>query len=152
MSAGLTEGTALMEGVGRFEAGQARAGLFRANEEIAGRQAQSEAQAGAYNEEIVRMKGAATEGQQVAQIGGSGLQQKGTPAQVVAGTRMINEMDAIQTRNNALRRAWGFQVQGASDRVQAGMAERAGAFGGAGSLLSGSAQAWKQYDATGSWF
>jgi len=152
MSAGLTAGSTLMEGVGRFEAGEMRSRLFDANAAIAARQAQSEMETGAYNESMVRMKGAALEGQQVAQIGGGNLQQKGTPAQVVAGTRMINEMDALQTRNNALRRAWGFQVQQASDLVQGRMAQRAGEFGGAGTLLSGGAQAWRQYNATGEFF
>jgi hypothetical protein len=129
-----------------------RSRLFDANAAIADRQAQSEAQAGAYNEEMVRMKGAAVEGQQVAAIGASGLQQGGTEAKVVASTRMINEMDALTVRNNALRRAWGFEVQGASDRVQAGMERSAGFFGGVGTVIGGGAQAYSQYRQTGEWF
>jgi len=152
MSAGLTEGATLLSGVSRYEAGATRSRLFDANAAIADRQAQSEAQAGAYNEELVRMKGAAIEGQQVAQIGAGNLQQRGTPAQVVASSRMINEMDAIQVRNNALRRAWGFEVQGASDRVQAGMSRAAGFFGGVGTVIGGSAEAVKQSEAAGGWW
>jgi hypothetical protein len=152
MSAGLTAGETLLSGVSRYEAGETRSKLFGANAEIARRQAQSEAEAGAYNEEMVRMKGAAIEGQQVAQIGAGNLQQKGTPSQVVAGTRMINEMDALQVRNNALRRAWGFEVQGASDAVQGAMASRAGVFGGLGTVIGGGAQAERQYQETGAWF
>lgn len=152
MSAGLTESNALMSGVARYESGQQRAQLFDANKQIAERQAQSEAEAGAFNEETVRMKGAALTGQQEAQIGASGLQSKGTPAAVVAGTRMITELNALQTRNNALRRAWGFRVQGASDVVQAEMAQRAGIQGGLGSILSGSSEAARAYQQTGSFF
>jgi hypothetical protein len=152
MSAGLTAGAELFSGVSRYEAGATRARLFDANAAIADRQAQSEAQAGAYNEELVRMKGEAVEGQQVAQIGASGLQQKGTPTAVVAGTRMVNEMDALQVRNNALRRAWGFEVQGASDRTQAQMSREAGFFGGVGTVIGGGAQAYGQYRQTDSWF
>jgi hypothetical protein len=65
---------------------------------------------------------------------------------------MISEMNALQTRNNALRRAWGFQVQGASDTFQSKQAASAGDFSGAGSILSGGAKAYDQYEATGRWF
>lgn len=152
MSAGLTAAAGLEKGVAFFEAGQTRSRLLQANEQIASEQAQSEARAGAYNESAVRMRGAAVEGQQIAQIGASGLQQGGTPSQVVAGTRMVNEMDALQTRNNALRRAWGFQVQGVSDAFQAGQASRAAVSESFGSILSGGAKAYEEYNKSGSLF
>lgn len=152
MSAGLTAGAGLMQGVGQYEAGQSRSQLYRTNASIAGQQAQSEAQAGATNEEMQRMKGAALTGQQVAAIGGSNLQQAGTSAQVVADTSMISEMNALQTRNNALRKAWGFQVQEASDTFQSKEASTAGDFSAAGSILTGGAKAAAQYNSTGSFF
>jgi hypothetical protein len=141
-----------MQGVGQYEAGQTRSQLYRTNAAIAGQQAQSEAEAGSVNETAERMKGTALTGQQVAQIGGSNLQQGGTPAQVVAGTAMVSEMNALQTRNNALRKAWGFQVQQASDQFQSKEASKAGDFSGAGSILTGGAKAYGQYQSTGSWF
>jgi len=141
-----------MQGVGQYEAGQTRSQLFRANAGIAVQQAQSEAQAGATNEEAARLRSTALTGQQVAAIGGSNLQQTGTPAQVVASSAEIGEMNALQTRNNALRRAWGFSVQSASDSFQAKQASSAGDFSGAGSILTGGAKALKEYNATGSWF
>lgn len=152
MSAGLTAAAGLEKGVAQYEAGETRAKLLRANQDIANEQAQSEAAAGAYNESLVRMRGAAVEGQQVAQIGANNLQQGGTPSQVVAGTRMVNEMDALQTRNNALRRAWGFQVQGASDAFQATQAARAGVGEAFGSILSGGAKSYEEYNKAGSFF
>lgn len=152
MAGGLSLAAGFLQGVGEYEAGQARSQLYRANAGIAAQQARSEAQAGAYNESAIRMKGAALTGQQVAQIGANNLQQTGTPAQVVASTAMVNEMDALQTRNNALRRAWGFQVQEVSDTFQAKQAATAGAFSAAGSILSGGAKATQQYNETGSWF
>lgn len=152
MSAGLTAGAGLMKGVGEYEAGQTRATLLRANEGIATAQYQSEAATGAFNEEATRMRGAALEGQQVAQIGAGNLQQRGTPAQVVASTAEVNEMNALQTRNNALRRAWGFEVQGVSDAFQSDMARRAGIGAGAGSILGAGGAAYKQEQQTGTWF
>lgn len=142
----------LGEGVSAYETGRTRSLLYRSNTAIATEQARSEEQAGAYNESMVRLRGAALQGQQVAQIGANNLQQAGTPAQVVASSAMVNEMDALQTRNNALRRAWGFEVQGVSDAFQSGQAARAGDFTAAGSILTGGAKAFKEYNDTGSWF
>lgn len=152
MSAGLTASSSLLGAVSKYEAGEERSRLFGANQEVANRQAQSEQEAGAYNEQVVRMRGQALEGQQIASIGANNLQQGGTPAQVVAGSRMVNEMDALMTRNNALRRAWGFQVQGFSDALQSSFAQRSAESGAADSILSGGAKAYGEYEATGRWF
>lgn len=141
-----------MGGVGNYEAGKTRSLLFRANASIAAQQARSELEAGAYNESMVRMRGAALQGQQVAQIGASNLQQAGTPSQVVASTAMVNEMDALQTRNNSLRKAWGFEVQQVSDNFQSKQAATAGVTEGIGSILNGGAKAYEQYSQTGSFF
>jgi len=152
MSAGLTGAGALMGGVAQYEAGQERSSLFRANAGIAMQQAQSEAAAGAANEESVRMHGAALTGQQTANIGANQLQQGGTPSQVIAGTAAVSEMDALRTRNNALRRAWGFQVQGASDVAQEGFVKSAGDYNAVGSILGGGAKAYGQSQAAGGWW
>lgn len=141
-----------MQGVASYEAGQTRSKLYQANAQIAGEQAQSEEEAGAQNEERVRMAGAATTGRQVAAIGANNLTQGGTNAQVVAGTAEVNEMDALTTRNNALRRAWGFRVQEASDTFQSDQAASASYMSGAGSILAGGAKALHEYNDTGTWF
>ena len=125
--------------------------LYRANAGIAAAQYQSEAAAGAYNESQVRRRGEALEGQQVAQIGANNLQQSGTPSQVVASTRAVNEMDALQTRNNALRRAFGFQVQQVSDLKQAQIAKTSGDFNAIGSILGGGSRAYDESIKAGGW-
>ena len=71
---------------------------------------------------------------------------------VLTWDSMINEMNALTTRNNALRRAWGFEVAGVSDAFQSDMARRAGIGAGVGSILGASGAAYKQEAATGSWF
>lgn len=152
MSAGLTESNALLAGVSRYEAGQERSRLFGANAEVARRQAESEAEAGAYNASIIRMRGAARVGQIETAFGANNLQQKGTPSAVAASAAGLSELDALTTQNNALRRAWGFEVQGASDVVQERMSQEAGIEGGIGSILSGGAEGYTQYTKTGSWF
>jgi hypothetical protein len=139
-------------GVSQYESGQEKSSLYRANAGIALQQAQSEEAAGSFNESQVLRRGAAMTGQQVANIGANNLQQRGTPAQVVASTAEVNEMDALQTRNNALRRAWGFQVQAASDQKQEAFASTSADLNAVGSILGGGAKAYTQSQAAGGWF
>lgn len=152
MSAGLTAGSALLGGVSQYETGQEKSRLEIANAGIASRQAQSEEAAGSANETTVRMRGEQVKGQQVAAIGANNLQQSGTPAQVVASTAAINELDALTTRNNAARRAWGFRVQESSDLQQASFAKSAGTDNAIGSILGGGAKAYTQSQSAGGWF
>jgi hypothetical protein len=141
-----------MDAAADYETGKTRSLLFRANASTAAQQAQSEREAGAYGEQMVRMRGASLQGQQIAQIGASNLQQAGSPSQVVASSAMVNEMDALQTRNNAMRKAWGFEVQAQSDTFQAKQARRGGIMSGVGSILSGGAKAYDQYNTTQTFF
>lgn len=151
MSASLTEASSLYGGVAQFEAGEQRSNLLRANQGIALAQERSEVEAGNYNAGSILRKGAAIEGQQIANIGANNLQGGGTPAQVVKSTAEVNEMDALMTRNNALRRAWGFGVQGQSDAEQAGFARSAGTGNAIGAILGGSAKAYTESNAAGTW-
>jgi hypothetical protein len=152
VSAGLTAAGSLYGGVAQYEAGQERRTLFGANADIASRQAISEEAAGAFNESMVRRRGEQVQGQQIANIGANNLTQGGTNAQVVASTAATNELDALTTRNNSLRKAWGFKVQEASDEQQAGFAQSAGIGSGLGSILTGGARAYTESNAAGSWF
>jgi hypothetical protein len=152
MSVGLTAESSLLGAVTRYAAGDERASLLNANADIASRQAASEYAAGSYNENAIRMRGKAVEGQQVANIGANNLQQTGTPSAVVASTAAINEMDALQTRNNAARRAWGFEVQGMSDKLQASFARAAGTGGAFESILGGGAKMATELNNGGTWF
>ena len=63
----------------------------------------------------------------------------------VADTARASELDALQQQNNALRRSWGFEVQGASDRFQAPLAEQGGILSGLGTLAN---TAGKYYNST----
>lgn len=116
-------------------AGNAKDALERQNENIAGQQARSEMESGAYNASLARKKGAAVTGAQVAAIGANNLQMKGTPTDVVASTAAAQEANVLAIQNNALRRAWGFEVQGASDRYQGQLAKRGGMLSGIGDLI-----------------
>lgn len=126
-----------MKAAGDYNAGQAKGRLNDMNARIADEQAKSEMATGSYNADIVRRKGAKIMGQQVAAIGANNLQQTGTNATVVAETARTTETDALMTQNNSLRRAWGFQVQGASDRYQGQLDRSAGVMSGIGDIVGG---------------
>lgn len=119
-----------------FAAGNTKDALERANASIADQQAKSEMAAGAYNTNLARQKGAQIQGAQIASIGANNLQQGGTPATVVADTARAQEANALQIQNNALRRAWGFEVQGESDTIQGQLAKQGGILSGIGDITS----------------
>jgi hypothetical protein len=123
-------------GASKVASGETEANLERANAGIADQQAKSEMSAAGYNANLVRLRGGKALGQIVSGSGANNLQQGGTVQRNVEDTARATELGAITTSNNALRRAWGFEVQGASDRTQAGLDEGAGLLSGLGSFTS----------------
>ena len=117
-------------------AGNEKDALERANASIADQQAKSEMASGGYNTNLARQKAAQIQGTQIAAIGANNLQQSGTPSLVVADTAKAQEANALQIQNNALRRAWGFDVQGASDTLQGELAKQGGILSGIGDITS----------------
>lgn len=142
---GFSAGETAFKAGSQIASGNERDKLELANAGIADQQAKSEMAAGAYNTNNVRLKGKQIMGQQIAAIGANNLQQRGTPSQVVASSAQANERDALMTQNNALRRAWGFEVQGESDRIQGNLAQRGGMLSGIGSLIEGGGSMYKNY-------
>lgn len=135
MAAGAQLAGGVVQGISQYESGKTRSELLDTNAEIADAQARSEEEAGAYNANLIRQRGARQMGAQVSAIGANNLQQGGTNQTIVADTARANELDALTTQNNALRRAWGFDVQEESDRFQSGLAEQGGILSGVGSLV-----------------
>ena len=88
---------------------------------LANRQAMDAVSRGNYEAGLHRMKGTLTIGAQRAAAGASGVDSSsGTAAEVFADTRVMSELDALTTQNNALREAWGYKVQ-SSQALEAGL-------------------------------
>jgi hypothetical protein len=138
-------GTGLKAG-GQIAAGDTRDALERANASIADQQAKSELNAGNYNANLMRRKAAMIQGTQIASTGANNLQQRGTPAAVISSTAQTQELNVLTTLNNSMRKAWGFEVQGASDTFQGEQAKTGGILSGIGSLASGGASAYNTYN------
>lgn len=129
--------------------GNTKDALEKANAGIADQQAKSEMESGGYNANLSRQKAAQIQGNQVAAIGQNNLQQRGTPATVVADTARAQEANTLQIQNNALRRAWGFEVQGTSDTFQGNLAKQGGILSGIGDLASTGGKLYKDMSADG---
>ena len=127
---------ALLNSGAQYASGQASRSLMYMNAGLAGEQAKSEASAGAYNEGQIRKKYAAVEGAQVNAIGANNLQVSGSALRMLTDTAKAGEMDALQTRNNALRKAFGYQVQAVGDRFQGDMDARIGTMRAVGTALN----------------
>jgi hypothetical protein len=146
-SEGLSAAGTLGKAGSQVAAGMTKNKLEQANASIADQQAKSEIEAGGYNANLIRQKGAQRTGAQIANIGANNLQQGGTNAQVVAGGAAATERDALMTQNNSMRKAWGFEVQGVSDRFQGKEAVQGGILSGVGSLITGAGTLYKMRSA-----
>jgi hypothetical protein len=138
-----------------------QADVARVNQTIAGYQADSALEAGAKKEQQQRLQAASLKGTQRAVMAARGLDLgEGSPLDILTGTDILGEQDALTIRTNAAREAWGYRTQGASYGATAGMYDATAnnttaAYGVASSLLSGAGQvadAWyryKRYDKLG---
>jgi hypothetical protein len=106
-------------------------------------------QRGAIAAGVERMKESQAEGSARAAMGGSGIDlQSGSSLDVLADSRMMNELDAQTVANNAAREAWGYKTAAVNDRAQAELSRMSGRYGAAATLIGGAAQAtsmWSGY-------
>jgi len=69
----------------------------------------------------------------------------GTPLTLTGQTAEFGELDSLRIINNANRTAWGYNTQAGIDQYQGSRAQTAGYISGAGTLISGSANAYGSY-------
>lgn len=98
---------------------------------------------------IQRMKGSQLEASARAEAGATGIDlQSGSTLDVLADSRMMNELDALTIKNNAAREAWGYKTTAVQNRAQAELTRMGGRYGAAATLIGGAAQAtnmWAGY-------
>lgn len=121
-----------------------QAGVAQMNAQIAQQNAQFEQQKGEAEAQQAGMKGRYQLGMTKAIQGASGIDvNRGSTVNVQRSESEITNMNEATIRNNAARKAWGFEVEGANDQAQAALdrmkastSKTAGEFGAASSLLS----------------
>jgi hypothetical protein len=125
----------------QYQAGQSEAKVADANARLADRNASDVRQLGAAQAGQLREKGAQVEGEQKVALASSGVDvSSGSAANLFATTASTAEVDALTARNNAAKRAWGFDVEAATDRARASLARRKSFLGPLGSILGSAGQ------------
>ncbi len=93
----------------------------RQRQEIAQRQAADATQRGQVAEQRQRDLTAQRIGTQQAQLAAQGTTFEGSPTDILGDTKRAGEFDALTVRSNAVREAYGYQVQGAGFGAEASM-------------------------------
>lgn len=127
------------------------------NATIATQQANWEAESGEQQVAAKELENRAKVGSIEANQGASGVEVgTGSNADVVTSTKEIGALDAMTIRSNAVKRAYGYQVENTSDRAQAELdrmaasdATKAGKIGAISTLLGGVAQGSQYSDLMG---
>ena len=123
------------------------------NAAIAQRNAVMDIQAGEVQATNAGLKGRAQVGQERAQLGAGGIDPNtGSAASAISGTEALTGLNAMTSRSNAAKAAYGQQVQATSDTAQSGLLSaessqyaEAAPIGAAGTLLSGVSTAGSNY-------
>jgi hypothetical protein len=144
----------LISAFGALSGGQAQskqlqyqAGIANLNKQIALQNADYALQEGETQSQQYGMSARAKMGAIRAGIGASGIDiGSGSKAQVQDSAQIVAGIDMAQIRNNAARKAYGFDVEATQDAAQAGLyssaaadASTAGGIKALGSLVSGTA-------------
>jgi len=96
------------------------------NAQIAEWQAAQAETAGAQQEQNARLRGAQVAGGQRAEMAANGIDLgSGSATDVLASTKLVNEIDALTIRDNATRTAWGYRTQGTNFTNDANMSASA---------------------------
>lgn len=127
------------------QAGKYEAEVAEQNAKIAGIQAEQARQTGNIEEERQRMRVRQMIGQQRAAFAANNVEVSGSALDVLGDTAGFGFADATQIRSNALREAWGFNVQQQNEVGRARAARIGGRNAAIGTLLTTGAQA------TGMW-
>ena len=108
------------QAVGAYDSTAARRNMLGMDAQIAQWQSSQALASGQVQEEDSRLQSGQLFGRQRAQLAANGVQLgSGSALDLLAGTKVIGNMDATTIHNNALRAAWGYQTQSTIDRYAA---------------------------------
>jgi hypothetical protein len=135
---GTTLGAAGISAYSQYSAGQAQQKIAENNAMMAGWQQQDAMRQGAESAAAARAEGARVVGAASAAVAANGIDSSsGSMANLFAASYSNAELDAVSEKNNAARRAWGFDTEAQNDRAQGAQAAYQGKMGSYGSILGG---------------
>ena len=127
---------------GAYQQNQYQAQVAANNAQIAQNNAKAALAAGAVEEQNQRLLTEQRIGKVRANAGAAGVDPNfGSPLDLQSDTAKLGELDALTIRNNAARRAYGYQVEGLNQSAQASLYNSASY----GSLLSGATSVGSKY-------
>ena len=130
----------------QYQQGQFQEKVGERNAQVQDAKAQEAVRIGSIAEERQRTITRQTMGAQRAAMATTGLEvDSGSFGDILADTAKFGELDAQTVRTNALKEAWGLQIDATNSRLQGSMAGKAGKMNAAGTLLSGASQAFGMY-------
>ena len=149
-----------LAGYGQYQQGQSAKAQAGYNAQVAENDAkvkdwaaEDAVQRGQIAEDAKRREVRQVKGAQRAAMGAGGDLTDQSSVNVLQDTAQFGELDALTIRSNAAREAWGIKAgavndraQAVSDRFQGRAAGRAGNMAAGGTLLSGAAKAYGQFN------
>jgi hypothetical protein len=148
-AAGLSGFSAYTQASAARQANVYQAQVDQNNALIAGYQGSAAVRQGGQQAQLSMLQSAQVYGQQRADLAANGVDlSSGSALDQLASTRFLNQQDVNAIQSNAARAAWGYQVQGQSDQINAALSSwqarnnnpaGIGALSGGGSLLSSAA-------------
>jgi len=134
-STGLTAGGTLLSAFGALQSGRSQSEMFQyqsgiatLNQKIALQNRDYALATGETEAQRYGMGAAQRLGKIRAAQGASGVDvNSGSPSQVQDSQQKVTDIDLAQIRNNAARRAYGFEIEASQDAAQSGLYARAGA-------------------------
>lgn len=132
---------AVTAGVGTYMAGQAQQQASEYNAKLADREAQQRQQEAAASIRRMRANHERIIARQRVSTAAAGLEEEGSPLEIMSYNAQALEMEAIDTANAAQFQAASLRDQASLLRFSGRNAATAGAIGGAGSLLGGTSSA-----------
>lgn len=138
--------SAAISGYSQYQAGQSQKKAGEYNAEMQRRQAQDALQRGAIEGAAKQDRARKIASQQAEGMAMSGVSiDTGTPLALLTETAGLGELDALRSRNNAQREAWGLNTSAELDEYHGKMAGRAGTLNAAGTFLGGASDAYFGY-------
>ena len=135
-----------MSAYGAYQQGQYQGGVARNNAVIQEQNATWTKQQGIAEEANQRQKTAQMAGGIQAEMAGHGVDtENGTPLRLQGDVANLGETDAITIRNNAMRKAWGFDVAASGNTAQAAQDTTAGNLDAFTSLIGGASSISRNY-------
>jgi hypothetical protein len=122
-----------MSAYSQISAGQAAAAQAEANARLARGNAAIVQQEGAATAAQAELHGRQVAAGEAVALAGNGAEiSSGSAAETIGQTSLTSELDAMTARNNAARKAWGYDVEAATDDAASEMARTRSILGAVG--------------------